>query len=244
MQRLPPAKALVTHTPIPTAYLSIFVETTYNFFTFSFVPNGWVSGMGLANSLIRARAERLASALRRTYERFIRIRGQPREIALGLALGIFMGISPLFGFQLILAVFIAALLKWNKIAAAMGTLISNPLTTPFIYTFAYYVGNMAMRNPAKGRLVIPRDLETVVRMLEEAPRLFLTLTVGTVLIGLPLAIAGYFLAHAAVLRYREKIKEKLVAKRKELAQRREKLGERSSRKKRLTDKSKKRHKRL
>jgi uncharacterized protein (DUF2062 family) len=185
--------------------------------------------MEIQNSPLAAKGRKLQATLRRTYERFIRIRGHPKDISLGFALGIFLGISPLFGIQLIAAVFIAALLKWNKIAAATGTLISNPLTTPFIYPFAYYVGTLVTGNPVKGRLVIPRDLETAGRMLEETPRILVTLTLGTVLIGLPLAVVGYLLAYAAVLRYRERIKEKLAARREELALRRERLRERSSR---------------
>jgi uncharacterized protein (DUF2062 family) len=171
----------------------------------------------------------MRSALHRAYERFIRIRGDPKDISFGLALGIFLGISPLFGIQLIGAVFIAALLKWNKIAAATGTLISNPLTTPFIYPFAYYVGSSVMGTTTKGHLVIPRDLETAGRMLEEAPQLLLALILGTVLIGLPLAVLGYFLSYAALVRYRETIKEKLAVRRQKLALRRERIRARSAR---------------
>ena len=207
---------------------------------------------------LTARSRRMRSALRRAYERFIRIRGDPKDICFGLALGIFLGISPIFGFQLILAVLIAALLKWNKIAAAMGTLISNPLTTPFIYPFAYFVGSSVMGTTTKGHLVIPRDLATAGRMLEEAPQLLLEMTLGTVLIGLPLAILGYFLSYTALIRYRQTIKEKMAIRRQKLALRRERLRERSSRlkegiknkvasrrkKNRLTGKSRKRDKRL
>jgi uncharacterized protein (DUF2062 family) len=139
-----------------------------------------------------------------------------------------MGVSPLFGFQLILAVLIAAFLKWNKIAAAMGTLISNPFTSPFIYTFAYYVGSSVMGTNAQDLLVIPRDLATVGRMLDEAPRLLLALTLGTVLLGLPLAVAGYFISYVALIRYRQKIKERLAKRRQQLRLRRERVKERSS----------------
>jgi len=178
----------------------------------------------------------MRSALRTTYDRFLRIRGDPKDICFGLALGIFLGISPLFGFQLILAVLIAALLKWNKIAAAMGTLISNPLTTPFIYPFAYLVGSKVMGTTTKGHLVIPRDLATAGRMLEEAPHLLLEMTLGTVLIGLPLALLGYFLSHVALIRYRETIRDKMASRRQKLAIRRKK--------KRLTNRTKKRNWRL
>ena len=45
------------------------------------------------------RKETLGSIVRRVYERFIRIRGEPREIALGFALGIFVGMTPTVGVQ-------------------------------------------------------------------------------------------------------------------------------------------------
>jgi uncharacterized protein (DUF2062 family) len=157
------------------------------------------------------------------------MRGDPKQISFGLALGIFMGVSPLFGFQLILAVLIAEFLKWNKLAAATGTLISNPLTSPFIYAFAYYVGSKVTGTTGRNLLVVPRDLATVGRMIEEAPGLLLALTIGTVLIGLPLAVAGYFTSYVAIVKYREKIKERLADRRQQLRVRREKLRERSSR---------------
>ena len=34
--------------------------------------------------------------------RFLRLRGAPEEIAKGLALGIFIGLTPTFGFQMLL----------------------------------------------------------------------------------------------------------------------------------------------
>ena len=49
------------------------------------------------------------------YQRFIRTRGTPREIALGFALGLFIGFSPTMGAQIVIAVFFASLLKWSKI---------------------------------------------------------------------------------------------------------------------------------
>lgn len=62
------------------------------------------------------------------YERSIKIRGNPREIALGFALGVGIGFSPIMGFQMVLAVLAAAMLKWNKIAAVAGVQVTNPLT--------------------------------------------------------------------------------------------------------------------
>ena len=64
--------------------------------------------------------------LQHTYERFLKIRGNPRQIGLGFALGLFLGTTPFIGLHSIVAVVLAALFKWNKIAALSGAWISNP----------------------------------------------------------------------------------------------------------------------
>jgi uncharacterized protein (DUF2062 family) len=80
----------------------------------------------------RKKKVNLRTVIRKVYERFVKIRGQPREIALGFALGIFIGMTPTMGIQMPIAVFFAAMLKWSKISAALGVCITNPFTSPFI----------------------------------------------------------------------------------------------------------------
>lgn len=198
-------------------WLFIRDGSAYNLPISSVVKKVSINTMGIPYSPPTFRYNRMHSVLRRAYERFIRIRGNPKAITFGLALGIFIGISPLVGFQLISAVLIAALLRWNKIAAAMGTLISNPIATPFIYTFAYYVGSVVMGTTTENPMVIPRELETARRMMEEASQFLLALTLGTVHIGLPFAVLGYFASCAALMRYRETIRENLNKRRPKLA---------------------------
>jgi hypothetical protein len=72
--------------------------------------------------------------------RLLRLRAQPDEIAKGFALGIFIGMTPTIGGQMLIAVFFAMLLRQNKIAAAIAVWISNPLTAPFIYGLEYETG--------------------------------------------------------------------------------------------------------
>jgi len=76
--------------------------------------------------------------------RFIRLRGTPDEIAKGMALGIFIGMTPTFGFQMAIAIFFAILLKENKLAAAIGVWITNPITAPFIYALEYESGRLLL----------------------------------------------------------------------------------------------------
>ncbi len=83
----------------------------------------------------------LLPAIQKFYRNFLKLRGDPREIALGFALGLFIGMSPSMGFQMVIAAAVAAFLKWDIISAAMGVWITNPLTAPFIYSLTYFVGS-------------------------------------------------------------------------------------------------------
>jgi uncharacterized protein (DUF2062 family) len=162
---------------------------------------------------------RVVSSLHKAYERFIKIRGEPRDIALGFALGIFLGVSPMFGFQVWIAILLAALFKWNKIAAALGTAISNPVTTPVIYAATYYVGSKLFNTgqilPAK----LAWDFDMLVRILTKTPQVFWAWTLGGVIIGLPLACFGYYVSYEAIVRYRTRLRQRVVERRKSLKER-------------------------
>lgn len=63
----------------------------------------------------------------------------PRGVAIGLACGVFFGILIPFG-QMLVAILAAALLRGNLFLAAVGTLVTNPLTAPFVYLGAHRLG--------------------------------------------------------------------------------------------------------
>lgn len=86
---------------------------------------------------------------------FLRLRGTPDEVAKGLALGIFIGMTPTFGFQMAIALFFAWILRENKIAAVLGVWITNPITAPFIYAAQYETGRFIL---GMDRLSLPAEL--------------------------------------------------------------------------------------
>ncbi len=81
------------------------------------------------------------------FVRFVRLRGLPEEIAKGVALGIFIGMTPTFGFQMAIALFFAYLLKENRLAAILGVWITNPVTAPVIYSIEYEMGRILLSMP-------------------------------------------------------------------------------------------------
>ncbi len=60
--------------------------------------------------------------------------------ARGLAIGVFCGCFPFFGFQTILGIALASLLRGNHLLAISGTWISNPITYFPLYWLNYQVG--------------------------------------------------------------------------------------------------------
>lgn len=146
-----------------------------------------------------------------TFKRFLKIRGNPHEIALGFALGLFVGMTPLLGIHTAIAVFFASCLKWNKISAAAAVWISNPLTAPVIYGINYFIGAKIMCT----KILFDSNEQaktTFMDLLYGSPEIFIAMTVGGIVTGILLAVSGYYFAFSAVSKYQNDIKLKLAQK--------------------------------
>jgi uncharacterized protein (DUF2062 family) len=160
---------------------------------------------------------RWITPLRKAYYRFLKIRGNPREIALGFALGLLVGMSPFMGLHMAIAVPLAALFKWNKFSAALSVWISNPLSAPVIYGITYYVGKKVLFIENGYQLPTEFSLDALIYTLQKAPGIIGILTVGGIVVGLPVAAVGYYFALKAITEYRESIRLKIEAKKATLA---------------------------
>ena len=158
----------------------------------------------------------LKGALKRAFHRFLAIRGTPRELALGLALGIFVGMSPFMGVHTAIAVLFAAIFKWSKISAAVGVQISNVATAPVVYWFTYHVGKFFYTSKVPFRMPNEFSFNGLLEMLKQTPEMIWILTIGGVIVGIPLAFLTYWITFKAVSRYREDIKEKIAAHKRKL----------------------------
>jgi uncharacterized protein (DUF2062 family) len=121
--------------------------------------------------------------------------------------------TPSMGFQMPIAVFVAALFKWNKISAAVAVWITNPLTAPFIYSFSYFVGAKMLGFKIAPKLLTGLDFST---LKEAGAKILLATTVGGVVVGIPLSLLGYYLTFSAVHDYQTKLKHRVAAKKEKL----------------------------
>lgn len=75
-------------------------------------------------------------------------RDSNKKIALSVSLGIFMGITPLWGYQMIVAFALAHFLKLNKAIALVAANISVPPMIPFILYGSYRTGGLILGKSA------------------------------------------------------------------------------------------------
>jgi uncharacterized protein (DUF2062 family) len=136
------------------------------------------------------------------YDRFVRFHGSPEEIAWGVACGFFVAMTPTMGFQMAIAVPIAAFFRISKIAAAAGVWLTNPVTAPFLYWLNYKVGAKILGYPVNGHFLADPSWKT---FWSSGTHAVLSLTVGGAITGLIAGAIGYVVTLAMVRAARKKI---------------------------------------
>lgn len=157
----------------------------------------------------RTLPERGRRTFRYIYLRLVRVGGDPVHAALGFSLGVFLGVFPTFGLGIPLALLLASLFRWNRVAATVGSLVMNPLTTPFFWSLSGTVGAAIFRADARKVLNSVRNGESF-HSLTTAAGIYLA---GNLIVSLVCSTAAYFLALRAVTLYRKKKKERRMRRR-------------------------------
>lgn len=70
-----------------------------------------------------------------------RLPGTPHGIACGFAHGAAISFTPFMGFHIIIAALFSWATRGNALAAAIGTVVGNPWTFPFIWIWIYELGH-------------------------------------------------------------------------------------------------------
>lgn len=154
--------------------------------------------------LSRSYFQKQRSRFLASYKRFLTIEGDPRNIALGFSLGLFIGMTPTMGFQMAIAVCLAIPLKWNKLSAAAGVWITNPVSAPFIYWVNYVVGKKTFHIQIAQRCIGDPSARSLLDLVKETPDILLAMTLGGIVVGLPLAVLGYYVCYALISRYQRR----------------------------------------
>ena len=143
------------------------------------------------------------------YLRVMRQRGTPDQIAVGAAIGVFMGLAGPPGLQMITAFALAALFGCNRVAAVLAVWISNPFTMPFIYGSQLTIGSWITGIPVRD--VVPTSPEqfwAFVTNIHTHGRAVLVMFVGMLVTGVITAAAIYYPVRGAVIAFRQRKEER------------------------------------
>lgn len=154
------------------------------------------------------------------YLRFIRLQGDPEEVARGVAIGVFIGITPTIPLHTVLILVIALLLRAGKIAGLLASfVVCNPITYFFQYYFSWRIGTwllpydlsweriQSVMEVISGHSSFKASLETLSRLGGEA---ILVMLSGGIILALPFTIASYFLSLSFFKSLRRRKKKKIA----------------------------------
>ncbi len=136
------------------------------------------------------------------YLRFIRLKGDPRTIARGAAIGTFFGTTPTIPLHTISLLVFAPLLRGNLVAAFLTSmLMCNPLTYVPQYYLSWLIGNKltpydlswarisSVLNTLLAHAGLEESLHAISQLGFDA---VIVMLVGGVVLAIPFAIVAYF----------------------------------------------------
>ena len=123
-----------------------------------------------------------ARALRERFVALLHLDDPPWRVALALAVGVFISFTPFLGFQTLLALLVAAVVRLNAAVVVTGTWLNLPWFMPFVYAGALKLGAWLLH-----------DLRSVGDWS-------LALLIGTTLLGFVAAVVTYVVAFGVMRR--------------------------------------------
>lgn len=155
------------------------------------------------------------------------MKGEPHFVAMGMAVGIFVSMTPTIPFHTLAAVILAYLFKGSRPAAMLGVWVSNPFTLVFFYLACYKIGMLIFGASAGD----PEILNNLLHQMEsdallcdkiyylfyffrQQIRVCLVMLAGGVILGIPTSIAAYFVTRRFMIKLHLKKLKKMERKRK------------------------------
>jgi hypothetical protein len=167
----------------------------------------------------------------RKLKRFISLRvlhanDPPHALALGLAIGVFVAMTPTIGAQMVIAAAIAASFRANKILAMAAVWISNPVTMLQIYYVNWRIGQYFVETDmVGGEPAVQPQITKIIESIGGMSNLFfhlldkafwsevlrlvwalgIELWIGSFLVGLVCALPSYAIARWIITAYRRRV---------------------------------------
>ncbi|UCF90049.1 MAG: DUF2062 domain-containing protein, partial [Desulfobacterales bacterium] len=154
------------------------------------------------NLISQSHCARLRQALQQWIKRSKDLHGDPHYVAKGIAIGVFVAVTPTIPLHTVIAVALAFILKSSKAAAAIGVWFSNPVTIPFFYWASFKTGVFLLRDSVAA--VDTFASESVSELLKLGLGVTMATIAGGMIVGIFPGIAAYFVTRKVLSRIRSR----------------------------------------
>lgn len=149
----------------------------------------------------------------------------PHSIAMGVAVGFFVGVTPTMGVQMLIVALISMFVRLNRTAGCTLVWLTNPLTMLPVCFANYMVGTWLLRIQPRGRTFFVSEIQRAYAYEQWYERLWLMLKafgrlsvdlawplwLGSVVVGIAGAVPLYFIVRKVVISYRRRHRRRLEA---------------------------------
>ncbi len=170
--------------------------------------------------------ERWRKLKRFIFLRVLHANDPPHALALGLAIGVFVAMTPTIGAQMVIAAAIAASFRANKILAIAAVWISNPVTMVQIYYVNWRIGQYFVETDmVGGEPAVQAQITKIIERIGGMSNLFFNLLdkafwsevlrlvwalgielwIGSFLVGFVCALPSYVIARWIITAYRRHV---------------------------------------
>lgn len=122
------------------------------------------------------------------------LKGEPKVVAKGFALGSFVGMLPFPGFQMIISAALASFLRVNRTAAIAGVFNTNLATGVFVFAFNYWLGTKLLGLESNFQMPERLGFGFIGTVLNAGTEVFFALLVGGIITGIPAMFLGYYIS--------------------------------------------------
>tara|TARA_B100000989_G_C19412600_1_gene415017 strand:- start:374 stop:820 length:447 start_codon:yes stop_codon:yes gene_type:complete len=132
--------------------------------------------------------------------RLARLPASNYAISAGFACGSMVSFTPLLGLHFILAVVFAFLIRGNFVAALIGTVVGNPITFPFIWSFIYKIGTYVTTIK---HIDISYEIN-IDMIINQTYEIFFPMLLGGIIISPLVWIISYFIIYSFITSYKRR----------------------------------------
>jgi uncharacterized protein (DUF2062 family) len=129
------------------------------------------------------------------FKDLFKLKGEPKYVAKGFALGSFIGMMSIPGFQMLVSFTIASFIKVHKTAAIIGVFNTNIATGIFIFAFNYWLGKTLLGLSPDFNFPNKISLGFINTIISAGNDVFISMMAG----GLITGIISWFISYHLVL---------------------------------------------